>query len=276
VILVSALFDYPDWVIADSPPRPGISRHSNESFREFVEGNCDKPWWGPRSNPLEWIVAAARGISFGFRPPGRLSTEDLRDISVETLLEFWEKHEEIEFPKAWCRTVLKHKIRHLAWESMRKVELNDSILSIPVKDAGLDEVSIEFRALLENAVSRLSPSEARVARLVLLEDCPIDEAASYLGIRQNTVRVYLGRACKRLLKDVVDDVFKEIGALPSHLEEPIRLYLGEKLSVADIAERLRRDEGKVRSEIRDAIALLRTRLDGLSQAWPRMRLSEAR
>jgi RNA polymerase sigma-70 factor (ECF subfamily) len=135
------------------------------------------------------------------------SAEEAEDTVHDVFLKIWETREKLpvieNLGSYLYRMCYNHAIsgfRRMAKETLILAELRkESILPLPA----IDPISQkEIRALIQNAIEKLSPQQRKVFILSRHDGLKHEEIAAHLGISINTVRTHLGEALRFLREEI--------------------------------------------------------------------------
>ena len=135
------------------------------------------------------------------------SQHDAEDITAAAFFELWRKRHSVRPADGsvlpWLLVTAVNLSRNLHRSTSRYRQfLRVAPRSTPV--AGPDAERIETRSRLASSLRELSPIDAALLVLTVLEGVPIAEAAHALGVKPSTARVRLHRARARLRVDLHD------------------------------------------------------------------------
>lgn len=128
------------------------------------------------------------------------AAEDLVQNSVMKALRGVGRLKDPESVVAWLAVITRNTcLEELRRGKSKLEEPVDLAEQLPASKA-FDESNFDKQRLVLEAINSLSEIYALVVRLRFLEDCSVEEIASRLGIRKNTVEVRLHRAMATLAK----------------------------------------------------------------------------
>jgi RNA polymerase sigma-70 factor (ECF subfamily) len=130
------------------------------------------------------------------------------DIAAAVFFELWRKRRSVPLVDGSIRPWLLVTTVNLSRNSRRSTARYRAVLrSLPRAEliAGTEDVGgIESNQRLAVSLARLSPVDAALLVLTILEDVPVAEAAQAVGIKPATARVRLHRARSRLRIELQD------------------------------------------------------------------------
>lgn len=136
------------------------------------------------------------GIAFrymGNRP-------EAEDVYQETFLTYFKKEREFkseEHRKAWLIKVTINNAKTLLMKRQYPDEIDESIADND------DPIKKEEAIDLRDAINKLKPEYKEAITLFYINDLPVREIAAVLGVTENTVKLRLTRARKKLKEFLV-------------------------------------------------------------------------
>lgn len=232
-------------------------------------------WWPKGRTPLEWMLGAVIAIARDLDSNTRFIRDDLEDIAILTLSQLWEKRHEIEFPRAWCRTVARrHLLDELDQMPVHLEELVEegSLAEGPWGTVAFPQPSDEFVLWFKNDIlPQLSPALRPIAECVFVEELDYDLVATQLNIESGTLRVYVGRARDAIRVIAMKAVVSAIEGLDPRTREVVRLYLLPPYDPPwEIANYAEMSEDEIWSAVRKGVRSLRRDLGHIARLWPRL------
>lgn len=151
---------------------------------------------------------------------------DAEDVANETFSVAWRRFDDVhpEVPLAWLYGIARRVLANRRRAEARRRDLLQRIASTlhPVLDVGSPDPTVTRLGVLA-ALSRLSPSDQELLRLVAWEGLGNAEIAVVVGASPNAVAVRLHRARRRLAQFLADPV--KDGGNPGHNSGEGRLAL---------------------------------------------------
>jgi RNA polymerase sigma-70 factor (ECF subfamily) len=139
------------------------------------------------------------------------AAEDVAQEAFVRLHRHWDRISRYESPEAWVRRVALNQAFSWRRREQRRRESENRLPAwavVPEPDAHRDDADQVLRA-----VRLLKPRERALVGLYHLEDRPLGEVASVLGLSPNAAKVALHRARRRLaelLSDEADEADEEV------------------------------------------------------------------
>ena len=131
-----------------------------------------------------------------------VSVPTAEEIMLDVFLQLWLKRKEltdVKYFKAWLFTVTRNRtfstLRQMAAQQTATpiTDENDFLLQTP-EHPGQQLQDKEYRLILQQAISRLSPQQKKVYTLIKEQGLKRDEAATELNLSPETVKRHLAEA----------------------------------------------------------------------------------
>lgn len=132
---------------------------------------------------------------------------DAEDVTAAAFFELWRRRRSVRSVRGSVLPWLLVTTVNLARNGRRSTARYERFLrTVPRADSidGPDAELAETRQRLTDSLARLSPVDAALFVLTVLEDLPVAQAAEAVGLKPSTARVRLHRARARLRVDLHD------------------------------------------------------------------------